>query len=375
MLGTTNAKVVLGSSGRSTKFLKTSVPKYFGTGIGKTDNSSNFYISLGSFTPSNNSFYIQTKVNLNQGDYILSTKNTNYMAIYISGSKWSLDVGDGSSWVIDYGNNRKSFLEKKEDIYIRLQYDGTKYAVLVSKDGNSWETMVDGITSSQIVSTCEILLGNKKGALNGAEGLYNIKETKIVNDYLTTPVVVFDGTTAVEGVDYTINGNYVNLENNDILGSINVYQERKINGFTYLETFNPSNYMSFDNFKIKLKLEFLTSAPSSWLYFLGSDDNFALEVSPSDNANPNKIMLYVGSKLIESANQIETGVVYDVELQYNSTDGYTLLIYKDDVLSETLTSSTTTKDNLPSVIGNNNAKTYLEHYKVYINDEIIWSLQ
>lgn len=235
--------------------------------------------------------------------------------------------------------------------------------------------MVDGITSSQIVSTCEILLGNKKGVSNGVEGLYNIKETKIVNDYLTTPVVVFDGTTAVEGVDYTINGNYVNLENNDILGSVNVYQERKINGFTYLETFNPSNYMSFDNFKIKLKLEFLTSAPSSWLYFLGDSDSFALEVSPSDNSNPNKIMLYVDSKLIESANQIETGVVYDIELQYNSMEGYTLLIYKDGALSETLTSSTTVMNNLPSVIGDNNAKTYLEYYKVYINDEIIWSLQ
>lgn len=113
MLGQTNAKVVLGGSGRSTKYLKTSVPTYFGTGIGRTNTNGNFYISLGSFTPSNNSFYIQTKVNINQGDYILSTKNTNYMAIYIDSNKWSLDVGDGSSWVIDYGNNRKSFLEKK----------------------------------------------------------------------------------------------------------------------------------------------------------------------------------------------------------------------------------------------------------------------
>lgn len=357
-----NPNQINGSLGANILKVELTNGNFFGKGIYLKSNSS--YIDLGSFTLSSNSFYIETKVTLNNGSgYIMSSKNSKYFAVY-TGNQWGIDIGNGTDWSVTYGNNRKNLKELKEDIFIRFQFDGTKYSVLISKDKNNWYSVVEAI-SSQLMSICDVVLGCSPNGDNQLAGLISIKDTKIVNDYLTTPVVVFDGATAVS---YTINGEHVELQDS-LLNGANLLQIKEIDGYSFTQILNALPSLSECNkFNVKVKTKFLTS-PSNWLYFFGNSDGFSFIISPEGN-----ITVYINNvELFRSTNTIDTTSVYDIEIVYNLQTGYVLTIKKNGVVEETLTNaSTAIPSSTPTVIGAKDVVIY-NGCEFVIDDNIVWS--
>lgn len=306
-------------------------------GRGYIFSGSSSYISLGNFTPTGE-FSITTKVYTTSyyNGSIINGKTKQSIGAYLGSNSWKLDVGNGSSWVVDGGTGNKGFIQSYSSFWVRYQYKDGRYSVLVSYDKVQWTEVVYSTNSYQINFEFELILGNSRSLGSEFKGVIDIKETVVMNGN----DVFFDGATAVEGTDYTVYSCQY-LGSDYINGSkATLYLTKTVNGAEYLDG---SNFFKdyFESFKFKIAFKSIQSN-SSWYSIIGyNNDEFDIEVS-SDHY----IKLYVGgSSLLQSTNQIALNSEYELTLEYSSTDGYSLKIVKDGETLETLTTATTTKPN------------------------------
>lgn len=306
-------------------------------GRGYIFSGSSSYISLGNFTPTGE-FSITTKAYTTStyNGNIINGKTKQSIGAYLGSNSWKLDVGNGSSWVVDGGTGNKEFIQLYSSFWVRYQYKDGRYSVLVSYDKVQWTEVVYSTNSYQINFEFELILGNSRNLDSNFKGVIDIKETVVMNGN----DVFFDGATAVEGTDYTVYGCQY-LSSDYINGNkATLYLTKTVNGAEYFDGLNFfKDY--FESFKFKIAFKSIQSN-SSWYSIIGyNNDGLDIEVS-SDHY----IKLYVkGSSLLQSTNQIALNSEYELTLEYSSTDGYSLKIVKDGETLETLTTATTTKPN------------------------------
>lgn len=312
----------------------------------------NYLRTVENFTPGSSSWEIDisfvTGNNITDDCSFISVDSMYSISFDTHNSKFLFNISsNGSSWNAVYSNiNIKTFTK----YYLKIKYDSTNtlFTVDMSKDNITYNTIVNEIITIN-PSTSFIKWGlGRSGTGTMFSGTISLKETKIYIDN----TLWFDGSTAVEGTDYSIVGSPIYLPNN------NSYFSGANGRYLYLNT--PIDFHELDTWAITLKVK----------YYSFRDDRIICNsikdyVTPILSFNNNKAHLWLSSNGTswnitnnkESSRTLSTNVWYYIKLYFTGS------AYKLDV-------STTGEFNGEEV----NYINYSNSNKVYSDNNSIISL-
>ena len=254
------------------KFMVVGSPIITDDGIASGFSSSNDLLTTYTFNPSGTweikgSF---TPEQLESGNQtIVTISDATYKSRIIISSNGKL------GWYLSFNNSSyASELEGSKSVtlrtinYFKWSFDGAKYLLQISADGQNYETTAEYISSQSIYTTSssKIRLGKSNDSYGIYTGSIDLKQFSIVVD----GVPVFSGNKT--GVDKIAEYNKKQLTpNGDVTVTNGIASNFATSASNYIKTaFNPADY---DNFEFNIKFHLPSSTPSNAIAILGGNNS------------------------------------------------------------------------------------------------------